>query len=315
MDIRTAAIVGAGAIGSYMIWGLADKLGDGLVIAADGARKERLEREGLIINDRKFELNVRTPAQAKGADLVIVCVKYGSLDSAVDTVAQIADEHTVVLSLLNGIDSEERIGGRIGMEHMIYSVIKIASHHSANAVEFNPPAGRMGIYFGENEANGSTALLDQKEMTQALARLFDGTPLCYHISDCIMQDLWAKFALNVSENLPQAIIGCGMGGYFDSVYVDLVRTRLREEVFALARKNNIEIPPESAMTKVGSSIKKDIRFSTLQDLDARRHTEVDMLAGEAVRLGKEYGIPTPCNEIVYNLIKALEEKNDGKFNY
>ena len=57
------------------------------------------------------------------------------------------------------------------------------------------------------------------------------------------------------------------------------------------------------------------RFSTLQDLDAKRHTEIDMFAGEMIRMGKEYGIATPYCEYTYHLIKALEEKNDGKFEY
>ena len=49
--------------------------------------------------------------------------------------------------------------------------------------------------------------------------------------------------------------------------------------------------------------------------DAKRHTEVDIFAGEMIRMGKEYGIPVPYCEYTYHMIKALEEKNDGKFDY
>ena len=315
MKIQDVCIYGAGAIGSYMIWGLADKPGVNLRVIAEGERAERLKRKGLMINDRHFDLQVVSPDEARGTDLVIVCVKYGALESVVEKIDRVVSDNTIVLSLLNGIDSEERLGAKVGMEHLVYSVIKIASRRTDEGVTFKAPAGPMGIYIGEHEANGSSAFLQQADMVAALADLFDDTPLCYHISDNIKRDLWSKFALNVSENLPQAIIGCGMGGYFDSEYVDRVRTMLREEVFALAKAQNIEIPLEMAMTRVGNAIKKDVRFSTLQDLDAKRHTEVDMLAGEAMRLGKKYGIPTPCNEIVYNMICALEEKNDGKFDY
>ena len=54
---------------------------------------------------------------------------------------------------------------------------------------------------------------------------------------------------------------------------------------------------------------------TLQDLDAGRHTEIDMFSGALMAMGKELGIPTPYNEYTYHLIKALEEKNDGLFDY
>ena len=65
----------------------------------------------------------------------------------------------------------------------------------------------------------------------------------------------------------------------------------------------------------GCAVKPSARYSTLQDLDAGRHTEIDMFSGALIRMGKELGIPTPYNEFAYHMIKALEEKNDGKFDY
>ena len=65
----------------------------------------------------------------------------------------------------------------------------------------------------------------------------------------------------------------------------------------------------------GSAVPPSARYSTLQDLDAGRHTEIDMFSGALIRMGKELGIPTPYNEYTYHIIKALEEKNDGKFDY
>ena len=44
-------------------------------------------------------------------------------------------------------------------------------------------------------------------------------------------------------------------------------------------------------------------------------TEIDMFSGALMRMGKELGIPTPYNEYTYHMIKALEEKNDGRFAY
>ena len=64
-----------------------------------------------------------------------------------------------------------------------------------------------------------------------------------------------------------------------------------------------------------SAVPPKTRYSTLQDLDAGRHTEIDMFSGALMRMGKELGIPTPYNEYTYHIIKGLEEKNDGKFDY
>ena len=57
------------------------------------------------------------------------------------------------------------------------------------------------------------------------------------------------------------------------------------------------------------------RFSTLQDLDNGRHTEVDMFAGAVVRMSREKGLEAPYCEFAYHCIKVLEEKNDGKFEF
>mgnify|MGYP006327714353 FL=1 len=67
--------------------------------------------------------------------------------------------------------------------------------------------------------------------------------------------------------------------------------------------------------KYGALPGASAKFSTLQDSEAGRHTEIDMFCGALMRRGKELGIPTPYNEYNYHMIKALEEKKDGKFDY
>lgn len=68
--IQTVAVLGAGCSGLLFNCGLAPKLGENLWIIAEGSRKERLENEGLIINDGQLSLCVKTPEEAKGADLL-----------------------------------------------------------------------------------------------------------------------------------------------------------------------------------------------------------------------------------------------------
>ena len=67
-----------------------------------------------------------------------------------------------------------------------------------------------------------------------------------------------------------------------------------------------------AVSGKGCAVKPSARYSTLQDLDAGRHTEIDMFSGTLVRMGKELHVDTPFNEFAYHAIKCLEEKNSGK---
>lgn len=308
MKFKSVAIVGAGAVGSYLIWGLSQKQEVDLCVVADGERKERLEKEGLLINDELYKVAVKTPEEAHGADLVIVTVKYNGLPDAVDYVEKIVDEHTIVISLMNGVDSEEIIAERIGKEHVIPSLIKIASERKGNVVKFNAET-TIGLIYGEMDSEYGN------ERTEALNDLFDGTGIHYRVADYIIGEIWSKFLLNVGNNLVQAIVGAGVGAYTDSEHMAFMREKMREEVLKIAAVKNIDFSRISKSSLGGTQVKPRARYSTLQDIDMKRHTEIDMFSGAVIKMGKELGIPTPYNEYTYHLIKALEEKNDGKFDY
>ena len=94
-----------------------------------------------------------------------------------------------------------------------------------------------------------------------------------------------------------------------------IRAGLRQELEAIAKAKGIDMSKVSASADAGSTVSPAARYSTLQDLDAGRHTEIDMFSGVLIRMGAELGIPTPYNEYTYHIIKAMEEKNDGRFDY
>lgn len=308
MEIQSVAILGAGAVGSYFIWGLTEKLGDHLWVIADGERKERLETAGIQINGERCPLHVRTPKEAKGVDLLLVATKYGALEEALDDIRKIVSENTIVMSLLNGVDSEDIIASKIGMEHIVYSLMQIASRRVGDEITFDGSA-TLGLFYGE--AGQSIP----SERMLAIARLFDDTPLRYHMCENILREIWYKFAFNVSFNLPQAIVTCGVGAYAASDHMAALKMYLRSEVCAVAAARGIDIAELSSLEKMEHALAPASRYSTLQDLDAGRHTEIEMFAGTVIRYGKEYGIPTPYNEFAYHVIRALEEKSDGKFDF
>lgn len=115
--------MGSGAVGAYFIWGLSEKLGENLWVIADGERRERYERDGIYINDKRFPLHLLTPKEAKGVDLLLIATKYDALLHSLGEVKEIVDDHTIVMTLLNGVDSETIVGDCIGGEHMVYSLI------------------------------------------------------------------------------------------------------------------------------------------------------------------------------------------------
>lgn len=307
MKIQSVAVLGAGAGGSYVIWGLSERKDIKLGVIAEGERAGRLKK-GCKINDVTYHPEVWTPQEAHGVDLLIVCLKYGALPGALESIRAIVGEHTIVMSLMNGVDSEEIIAEAIGASHMIYSVIKVASHKEGGGYYFVPET-TIGIIFGELQAPYDS------ERVQAIEALFADTGIHYRSTEFAQEEMWSKFRLNVCNNLPQAILGAGVGCYTDSEHMKAISDGLRNELETIAAAKGIDMSKIEASSKHGSPVRASAKFSTLQDIEAGRHTEIDMFSGALMRMGRELGIPTPYNKYTYHMIKALEEKNDGKFDY
>lgn len=212
------------------------------------------------------------------------------------------------MSLMNGVDSEEIIAKEVGEPHVLYSVIKIASHKEKTGFYFNPET-TIGIIFGELKTPYDS------ERVQAVKELLGRTKIHFRETKYIREEVWSKYRLNVCNNLPQAILGAGVGCYRDSVHMKKISDKLKEELEAIALAKGIDMSKVENTSTQRSAVPPSARYSTLQDLDAGRQTEIEMFSGALIRMGKELGIPTPYNEYTYHMIKALEEKNEGVFDY
>lgn len=308
MKIQSVAVLGAGAVGSYVIWGLSHKKDIRLGVVAEGERADRLKKGGCRINDEVYRPEVWSPQEAEDVDLLIVSLKYGSLPEALESIKTIVGEHTTVMSLMNGVDSEELIAEQVGDDRVLRSLIKVASHKEENGYYFNPET-TLGIIFGELAAPFDS------ERVQAIESLFADTGIHFRSTEFIREEIWGKFRLNICNNLPQAILGAGVGCYSDSTHMKAISDGLRRELEQIALAKGIDMSKMAGTSGRGSAVPASARYSTLQDLDAGRHTEIDMFSGALMRMGEELGIPTPYNEYTYHMIKALEEKNDGLFDY
>ena len=308
MKIKKVAVLGAGAVGSYVIWGLSSRNDIELGVIAEGERAERLKQNGCTINGKIYHPEVWNPGETDAVDLLIVALKYGSLSAALESIQKATTENTVIMSLMNGVDSEEIIAEKVGVEHLLPAVIKVASHKEEDGYHFDPET-TIGIIFGEGEAPY------QSERVQAIEELLKDTGIHYRSTEQIQAEIWSKFRLNVCNNLPQAILGAGVGCYRDSIHMKEISNGLRRELEAVAKAKGIDLKAADDSSSRGSEVPPTARYSTLQDLDAGRHTEIDMFSGALMRMGKELGIAVPYNEYTYHMIKALEEKNDGKFDY
>ena len=138
MKIKKVAVLGAGAVGSYVIWGLSSRNDIELGVIAEGERAERLKQNGCTINGKIYHPEVWNPGETDAVDLLIVALKYGSLSAALESIQKATTENTIIMSLMNGVDSEEIIAEKVGVEHLLPAVIKVASHKEEDGYHFDP---------------------------------------------------------------------------------------------------------------------------------------------------------------------------------
>ena len=299
------ALLGAGAVGAYFIWGfetagLSDR---DFSVIAEGSRRDRLASEGVKINGKVYHPAVRTPEEAGVQDLIIVAVKGNSLDEAVRLLPPLVGEDTAVISMLNGADSEETIADAVGASHVLHSIIMIASRRADGEVVIDRGYNTT-VFYG-----ASDDLPDADKMLAKVADAFFGTQMNVVKSRDIMLDIWTKYAKNICNNLPQAVLTVPAGLYTRSRHGKFIADKLWAEVRKLAALRGVNLPEETSIYPCADSS----RYSTLQDIDAKRRTEVDNLCGYLLKMAEENGIEVPYIEYTYHAIKALEEKNEGLF--
>lgn len=298
------ALIGAGAVGAYFIRGFEDETHSDreFTVIAEGERRDRLVSDGIKINGRFYHPSVKTPEDAGEQDLVIVAVKGGALAEAAKLLPPLTGEGTAVISMLNGADSEEIIAGVIGREHVIGSMILIASRRANGEIIIAPDYDPV-IYYGADKTSGNA------DKIPTVADAFAGTKINALESEDILTDIWTKYAKNICNNLPQAVLGVPAALYTRSGHGLFLAKKLWAEVRSLAKLRGVDLPEKVEIYGCADTS----RYSTLQDLDAGRRTEVDSLCGYLLKMAEENGIEVPYIEYTYHAIKAIEEKNEGLF--
>ena len=305
--VKTVALIGLGAIGSYIAGNLSKVMGDDLRIIAGGSRKERLERDGIVINGEPYHFHVVSPEEENGfADLAVIITKFTGIKEALKDIKNQIGPDTIIMAPLNGVESEEAVAEEYEWDRVIYSLARVSVVMKGNQVSYNPKVAHLE--FGE-KTNETIS-----ERVQAVKALFESAGIESWIPEDMERAIWIKYMCNVSENQTAAVLGIPFGAWSGvSEHATEIREMVMREVVAVAQKKGIDLSEKDIQNQreVIKRLPYQNKPSTLQDIESGRKTEVDMFAGTMVRLGRETGVPTPLNEFLYHAIHVLEEKNDG----
>jgi 2-dehydropantoate 2-reductase len=309
--IENALIVGAGAVGSAFADAIAERDPSAVRVLASADRLERYRSQGFIINGRRRRFLLVTPddsAPARGggapADLILVAVKNHHMPEAIRDMRGFVGPSTLILSLLNGISSEEELAAAFGAEKVPYAVvIGIDAVREGTSTRFTSTGN---IHFGD-AANPPGAW---SERVSRIAEFFTRTCVPFVVPADMLKTLWFKFMINVGINQASAVMREPYGTFQTDPHAQAVMNAAMEEVVALSKASGtgLESVDIAAWYSVLAGLGADGKTSMLQDVEAGRVTEVEAFAGTVMRLGSSKGVPVPVNTLFYHIVKSLERK-------
>ncbi|MCL1865522.1 MAG: ketopantoate reductase family protein [Spirochaetes bacterium] len=277
---------------------------ESITVIADKNRIAGYRKNGIVINNNIYPFNYSsTEEKNHKADLILIAVKYHQLEQALKDIKNFVKEDTIILSLLNGITSEEITGKMYGEDKVLHSfVVGIDSVREDTKINFS----NIGkLFFGTNAEN-------LKYKVDAVKDFFDKTGVPYIVPQDIIRELWWKFMMNVGLNQVSAILNAGYG-VFQSIKEsrDLMESASMEVVY-IAEKAGINLSRDdiSKCFEIINTLSPAGETSMLQDIKARRKTEVEMFSGTVIELGEKYNINTPVNNMLFKMIKTLEQMNN-----
>ena len=299
------AVVGAGAMGSVYAGLLADAGNEVWAVDVWRQHVDAINARGLRVEgasgDRTVRLNATADAAEVGpCELVIIATKAGQVGEAARNIEPLVAGDTLILTIQNGLGAAERISQYRDPENILIGVaggfgasMKRPGHVHHNGMELI----RLG------EMNGPVS-----DRLENIARVWREAGFNVKTFDDINQLVWEKFVCNVSFSGPCTVLRRPIGGIMSDPNAWRIALACGLEAHAAGVARGVRFSfddPKAYIHDFGSKI-PGARPSMLLDHLAGRRSEIDAINGMVPVVAREVGVPSPVNEVIVALVKALE---------
>jgi 2-dehydropantoate 2-reductase len=296
------AVMGTGGVGGYFGGRLA-AAGQDVTFIARGAHLEAMRRRGLVVTSPLGDATIAPvrasddPAAIGQVDLVLFTVKLYDTEAAADAIRPLIGPDTGVVTFQNGITGPEVLAGRLGREHVIGGVAKIAAVVSEPGVIGH--TGMMAeVVFGEQDGSTSARVA-------ALAAALEAAGVRHTVSDDIRCEIWDKMVFLSTFAGLTSLLRLPIG----PIRSDPETRRLLHdglaEALAVAQAADAGLPEDLAdqiLARI-DRLPGEMKSSMLHDLEAGRRLEVAWLSGTLARMGRDLGVATPIHALIATALK------------
>lgn len=302
----TVAVLGAGAMGSVFGGLLCEGGLDVILVDVWQEHVEKINQNGLRIvghgGDRTVPIKAfNRVGSSKPVDVVLVQCKAKATKQAILAAKGLFGDNSVAISFQNGLGNEEIIAEILGSERVLGgSTSQGASVEEAGVVRnFSDLASHIGEMMG-----------GPSERASSIAKVFTEAGLRTYPSESIQHIIWKKLFANVALGPACAVADLTIYGM--KAIPELWETALSalDEALAVSNAEGFDFTPEQAREAlfqiVGEDGTGDNKPSICADINKKRPTEIDVMNGAIVRLGRRHGIPTPVNRTLVAVVKGME---------
>ena len=238
------------------------------------------------------------PKEIGVVDLLIVFVHYQYLEAAVRNALPMIDKHTMILCLQNGLGNYDEIAKVVPEEQIIIGNTAFGS---------TPVAPGRVKHTGTGVTNmGSlkAPMARVEEMANALRE----AGLEVQVHENVMNAIWHKLLANVAINGMSALLETKNGFVDGNQYAHEAARMLVEEAIGVANACGCTLDHDAELEHAYevSRMTDETISSMVQDVQRHRETEIRIITGAVCRLGREHGVPTPCNDLMLQLVLAKQ---------
>lgn len=300
--IENVTFVGMGALGILFGDAFVKGLGAEQVrFLAKGERLERYRREGAYYNEEACDFRFSDGSDGP-AQLLVFAVKAPDLEAAIELARPVVEEDTIMISLLNGVTSEEILSSAFGPGKVLYTVTQ---GMDAVRVENRVTCHSRGItYVGRPEED----YFDREEKVDQVVELFERVGLTVQKEADVEHRMWCKFMLNVGINQVCMAYECSYGGAQVPGEVRDTMIAAMQEARKVGACMGVLVTQKDLEEYVAvmDALNPEGMPSMRQDGLAHRKSEVEFFAGTVLELAQRFGMRVPVNQRLYDKIKEME---------
>ena len=316
-------VVGAGAIGTVTAAMMARAGRKVELVCKHTQIADRALYPGFHVFGQGFDITVKVEAVArideisKSKDIVFLATKATEALEAVEQLSPILSPNGFVVTMQNGI-IEEDVAEIVGKQRVVGCVLNWGSTmHEPGEVELTSPGSNVIGFLEDGDPNDLEEIRGFLDLVKPTS-----------VSDNIMGELFAKLTMDACINSMGAITGLELGKQVENRRIRSIFMAISREAVAVAQAMGLQIPPSGeskidfarlvngrglmALFKKHLFVKaiatnyERIKSPSLQSLQRGRRTEVNFLNGYICQKGVQFGVPTPVNQTIVDMVHKIE---------